>query len=95
MREGVTLPISFHKDTYLPYETVRERRDADTVRVLAYEALRRKIETELPEAELLKKTIRTEMDDGVFRLVCTLTCLEDIGKVQEFSVDYGAAGAEP
>lgn len=95
LREGVTLPISFHKDTYLPYETVRERRDADTVRVLAYEALRRKIETELPEAELLKKTIRTEMDDGVFRLVCTLTCLEDIGKVQEFSVDYGAAGAEP
>lgn len=85
-KEGVTLPIALKSETFLPFRVEPSRRTPDMVRALAYDALNRLIEQELPEAELLSKTVVSTLTDAGLRLDCTLICLENIARVKEFSV---------
>lgn len=85
-REGVGLPIALRSETYLPYETRPAIRDYAQAQVLAYAELARVLARDLPEADLLRKSLSAELTDEAYILHCTVTCLEDIARVQEFSV---------
>ena len=53
---------------------------------IAYEELRKMIDEELPDAQILKKSISGELTDGSYILNCTITAICDIAKQVEFDV---------
>ena len=84
---GVGFPVTLDTVWYLPYEIRTAERTYAEAEELAYRELARRI-GEIPGgAEILQKTITTSTGDGVFRLSCSLLCIEDIARVQEFEVD--------
>lgn len=84
---GVGFPVTLDTVWYLPYEIRTAERTYAEAEELAYRELTRRI-GEIPGgAEILQKTITTSTGDGVFRLSCSLLCIEDIARVQEFEVD--------
>ena len=84
---GVGFPVTLDTVWYLPYEIRTLERTYAEAEELAYRELARRI-GEIPGgAEILQKTITTSTGDGVFRLSCSLLCIEDIARVQEFEVD--------
>ena len=48
--------------------------------------LRERIDYELPEAQILKKTLHGEIVDGKYVLKCTVTAVCNIAKQVEFEV---------
>lgn len=83
----VELPLYLHTERYLPYRTVTDVRDTETALAIAYRELAAQIAQELSDGELLDKRIRTEIgEDGVMLHAC-VTCIADIGAVQEFELD--------
>ena len=52
----------------------------------AYEELRKRVDEELPEAQILKKTLHGEIVDGKYVLKCTVTAVCNIAKQVEFEV---------
>lgn len=83
---GIGLPFALRTETYLPYTLRPAVRDHAQAQVLAYAELSRVLARELPQAELLRKSLSAELTDEAYILHCTVTCLEDIAAVQEFSV---------
>ena len=80
------LPISISVDEYYGYEIIEVEIDEDEAMNLAYEELRLKIDEELPEAQILKKTLYGEIVEGKYVLKCTLTAICNIAKQVEFEV---------
>lgn len=80
------LPISISVDEYRPYETREVMISEDEAIEQGYELLRRKIDEELPEAQILKKDIYGEFVDGKYVLRCDLTAVCNISKQIEFEV---------
>ena len=84
---GVGFPVTLDTVWYLPYEIRAAEHTYAEAEELAYRELARRI-GEIPGgAEILQKTITTRTDDGAFYLSCSLLCMEDIARVQEFEVD--------
>ena len=80
------LPISISVDTYYPYETLEVEISESEAMELAYEELRNMIDEELPDAQILKKTVHGELTENGYILNCTLTAICDIAKQVEFDV---------
>ena len=80
------LPVSFSVDTFYPYtyETV-EISDGEAME-LAYAELQRLIENELPDAQLLRKSLDGGVYDGKYILKCNLTAVCDIAELIEFEI---------
>ncbi|MBQ8207417.1 MAG: sporulation protein YqfD [Clostridia bacterium] len=72
------LPVSILSEMTMEYETVNAIRSAQQASELAFFELERLIETELASADLLRKTISTEMTENEFLLECEIVCLENI-----------------
>ncbi len=80
------LPISLSVTTATPYTYVPRTRTREEAIALAYEALERELSALSASAVLLGKEIRSEVGETEVRLVCTVTAVEDIARVQEFEV---------
>lgn len=80
------LPISISVDTYLPYEMQELEISEDEAIEQAYEKLRELIESELPDAQILRKKLSGEFVDGKYILKCTVVAICDIAKQVEFEV---------
>ena len=80
------LPISISVDEYRPYEMM-ETQISDTEAIdMAYEQLRQRIDTELPSAQILKKTLIGEFKDGKYVLRCEISAICDIAKQVDFEI---------
>ena len=80
------LPISLSVDTYLPYEYREVEINEDDAIEQAYVVLRQKIDEELPDAQIMKKSLSGEFVDGKYILKCTVIAICDIAKQVEFEV---------
>ena len=66
----------------MSYENINGTRSYEDASELAFFELSGLIENELASAELLQKTIRTEMTETAFLLECDVVCLENIARDQ-------------
>ena len=80
------LPISISVDDYYPYEMCEIEISEQEAIEQAYEALRMKIDNELPDAQVLKKSLQGEFVDGKYVLKCTITAICNIAKQVEFEI---------
>ena len=80
------LPISLSVDEYYAYKTMDVEISESEAIEQAYEVLRQRIDEELPDAVILKKSLHGEIVDGKYVLKCTLTAICDIAKQVEFEV---------
>ena len=80
------LPISLSVDEYCGYEMVEAEISEEEAISQAYELLRARIDEELPEAQILKKSLQGEIVDGKYVLKCTVTAICNIAKQVEFEV---------
>lgn len=80
------MPISLSVEKNFPYTYEVVEIDEATARELAYLELRAAIEREIPDAQLLKKTVYGELLEDSYILECTVVCIEDIAKLLEFEI---------
>ena len=80
------LPISLSVNEYHGYEMIETEISEEEAIEQAYEELRKRIDEELPEAQILKKTLQGEIVDGKYVLKCTVTAICNIAKQVEFEV---------
>ena len=80
------LPISLSTDEYYGYEMVEMEISENEAIEQAYKMLRARIDAELPEAQILKKSLQGEIVDGKYVLKCTVTAICNIAKQVEFDV---------
>ena len=80
------LPVSISVDEYYAYEMREIELSENEAMEQAYEELRKRIDEELPEAQILKKTLHGEVVDGKYVLKCTVTAICNIAKQVEFEV---------
>ena len=80
------LPISISVDEYYPYEMRDIEISEEEAIELAYGLLATKIVEELPDAQVLKKSIQGEIVDGKYVLTCHLTAICNIARQVEFEV---------
>ncbi len=74
------LPIGIVSENERQYRTVSELRSYEDASEIAFFELQALIEAELSDAELLEKTVKTEMTDDEFIILCDIVCLENIAK---------------
>lgn len=80
------LPISLSVDTYYPYEMKEVSISENEAINKAYEELRRLIDEQMPEAQILSKNLYGEFVDGKYVLKCEITAICNISKTVEFEV---------
>ncbi len=80
------LPISLSVDEYYAYEMREVEISEEEAIEQAYEVLRQRIDEELPEAQILKKSIQGEIVGDEYVLKCTVTAICNIAKQVEFEV---------
>ena len=83
---GDRLPVGVRTVSEIYYETERRRYSETEAMNIAYYRLGERLENELAEAELLRKTVECEITDFAYILRCTVECIEDIAVMREF--DY-------
>ncbi len=80
------LPVSISTVEERPYVIEKREIGENEACELAFSSLEEKISAELGSAQLLKKTISTEIKDGKYILNCTVWCIEDIAQISEFEI---------
>lgn len=83
---GVTLPFGIRTVRVLPYELCEEERDAETVVELALRELRARMQSEVPDGQLVRKEMRSEWRDGVYLLRCRANYIENIAVEKEIEI---------
>lgn len=94
LREDSTLPVGIRTVEFLEYRTVEAKRSPDAAEELAYYYLRLRMESEIPEGMLVRKSLRTELTDEEFVLYCDAEYIEDIAEVKNIEVEGSLAPAE-
>ncbi|MBQ8850500.1 MAG: sporulation protein YqfD [Clostridia bacterium] len=77
---GVLLPFGVRTVKFLEYETVTARRSEESAVELALYTLRCRMDSEVPEGMLTKKTLDGSFTDGGYELYCKAEYIEDIAK---------------
>lgn len=85
--DGTIMPVGTTTKRYLEYEYITAKRTENEAEHLAYFELTQRINTELGNALVLKKTITPRISDNSFSLHCTVICLENISQAVDFDVD--------
>ena len=80
------LPISLSVNEYLAYETKEVEISENEAIEQAYEKLRELIDSELPDAQILRKKLSGEFVDGKYVLKCTVVAICNIAKQVDFQV---------
>lgn len=81
-----SLPLEITKTTYYEYTNIEEELTPQTAQELAYAELRDRLDALLSGAELVNKSTKSHYDGEYFYLDCSIYCIEDIAKEQEFYV---------
>ncbi len=80
------LPVALSVDTFYPYEIKETEISEEEAIEQAYDELRRLIDEQIPEAQILSKTLYGEFKDGKYILKCNITAVCNIAKTVEFEV---------
>lgn len=80
------LPISISVDEYYAYEMITVTLSEDEAFSQAQELLYERINQELPEVQILKKSLQGEIVGDKYVLKCTVTAICNISKQVEFEV---------
>lgn len=83
----VKLPIYCTTTTFYEYEYKTVVYSKEQAIDVAFKELRRKMDIELQNAELISKKVSTHYDNEAFYVCCELYCLEDISSSIEFYVE--------
>lgn len=84
---GARLPFGIRTEKEVTYETSIERYSDAEAMDIAYYRLSRELESELSEAQILKKTVTSELTEDAYILNCTVRCIENIGQSVEFDAE--------
>lgn len=84
--DGVGFPISMRTVWYLPYTVTTATRTPAEAEELAYFELAGLIAALPGGAELIGKYITVHHGEDTLTLTCTLTCIEDIGRVRPIEI---------
>ncbi len=82
------LPVGIRTEEYLPYSYVSSRYDGEMAMKLAFYRLKCQLEKDFGDAQLLSKTITTNLTENEFILDCTLVCIENIALQSEFEITF-------
>lgn len=85
--EGRLLPFGISTTKMVEYTYERAVRDEVAASELAFYELDMRLRELSDDAELLKKEIKTSMTEDAFLLECSVLCIENIAKQQEFTVE--------
>lgn len=80
------LPVSLSRTEVHPYHLEERQRSPKEALELCYAQLERELASFSGEVQLLQKEIVTEVGERSVVLICTLSCIEDIARVQEFEI---------
>jgi similar to stage IV sporulation protein len=80
------LPVSLSRTEVRPYHWEERTRTPEEALVLCYEELSGELSALSGEVQLLQKEIVTEIREDCVVLTCTVTCIENIARVQEFEI---------
>ena len=80
------IPVGLTFTMASPYREIDRERTPEEALEVAYAELDKKIAELSNGAQLIRKEIQTDLTDSSVRLVCTVTCIEDIALQAEFDV---------
>lgn len=80
------LPLSLCRTEVRPYHIEWRERSAEEALELCYEELSQALSRLSGEVQLLQKEIVTEVGESSVVLICTVTCIENIARQQEFEI---------
>ena len=80
------LPVSLSRTEVRPYHWQEQTRTPEEALALCYEELAEELSTLSGEVQLLQTEIVTELREDRVILTCTVTCIENIARVQEFEI---------
>ena len=81
------LPVGVRTVRYLEYETVDAERTLAEAEELAYYRLRCRMESEVPEGELIRKRLTASLGETSYVLRCTANYIENIARMKEIEVE--------
>ena len=84
---GVKLPLGIRTVSEIAFETTTGRYETQEAMEIAYYRLSEEINRELGDAQLLRKTVTSELTEESYILRCTVRCVENIGLVLEFAAE--------
>lgn len=80
----VRIPIGIRTVTEITYNTVRARYELSEAAELANYKLSKELETHLPDAQILQKSIYSQVTSESYIIECKVRCIENIGRIYEF-----------
>jgi hypothetical protein len=83
----IRLPIGIRSTEETVYETEKLRYSEKEAMNLAYYKLSQRIDEELSDAQILKKSVSTYIDNDQYILECRMKCIENIGLIYEFDFE--------
>ena len=84
--DSVALPVGIRTVRYLTYEVTDAERTPEEAERLAYDRLRRRMETEPVEGTLLHKRLMAEWSEDRYVLRCTANFIENIAQTKEIEL---------
>ena len=84
---GVALPISFARISTPVTETVDRTLEKSAAVSYAARLANEQLNRQLKDGELLCRTLNGYFTEDAYVLVCEYTCVRNIAKTQEFTVD--------
>lgn len=83
---GAELPLGMLEMRYLAYENAEFERSDGEMRDLAEYKLRALLESELAEAQILKRSTEAELSDDTLVLRCRIKCIYDIARAAPIGI---------
>ena len=83
---GTELPVGIRTVRYYEYENRTEELSEAAAKERALYKLRLMTESDLPDAELISRTVSGELVGDVYKLKCRIECIENIAKVKEIEI---------
>ena len=83
---GVRLPLGIRTVSAVETRTSTEKYTHGEAMEVAYYRLAKEMETELFEAQILRKTFESELSDDAYVLRCRVRCIENIGETAEIEL---------
>ena len=95
-KKGEPRQVPIYASTTFKYETTQQMGDLFDLKASGYfytrlanptnDQVAKKIAALPGGAELLSRSVTTELGEDSFTLTCTLTCIEDIGRIRPIEV---------
>lgn len=85
--DEITLPLSLKTVTYNEYNEESRIMSETEAGALAAVCLSEDFAVRFAHSEILSRTTESGLYDGVYRIICEVSCTEDIGLTQEYKID--------